>query len=254
MCKTYLSKPFRRAYIPLASVLLPRVSSWLKRNFAWEALQRCSPNLGKTQRISLPSPSATGAQGVTALTPTHASRLLSHLPWEYLRLPHVLCMQITPWDVALFLGRFCPSSSLWWRVLLRAYTSCKDTPWGGPLFANTGSVAWKPHFSSFYFLGCRGPRPPRPTVPPPSVPPPMVSPPPRSFLPVGIRRWRPSDESTSRSEPSQRPRLVKRPRLVNARGRLHFLPPYALDGSQQVLTLVNARGRVGTKDNKGSIN
>jgi len=58
------------------------------------------------------------------------------------------------------------------------------------------------------FLGYRGLRLLAPTVLPPIISPPMVPPPPRSFLPVGIGRWCPSDVSTPWSGPSQHPRPV----------------------------------------------
>jgi len=73
----------------------------------------------------------------------------------------------------------------------------------------------------------------------PTVPPPTMLPPPRSLPLVGIRGWHHPTISTPWSEPSQRPRPSRPP----------FSPHCALDGSCQVLTVVNARGHVGTPAN-----
>ena len=128
----------------------------------------------------------------------------------------------------------------------------------------TEGVAFKSIFLSYvHFLAYRGSRPPAPTMPPPSMPPP-----PRSLLPVGIGGWHHLGQSTFSGQlatPSRwaTPVAIEaqqwstpkagdvrtwwRPRLVDTRSGQHidFLLG-APGGSYHMLTLVNARVRVGT--------
>jgi len=183
-------------------------------------------------------------RGDDCLGANSCSQAPSHSPWEYFRLPHMPCMQITPWDVTLPWVVSVPVAFQRWRVLSRPHTSCTDPSWVRSLPTGTGGVAWKPPFSSIITVwGAEARGLHAPTVPPP----------PRSFLPVGIGGWHHSGIGTflvqnpvnirgrSTSEAGQRPRPVNRPRSVNSLA--HFMAPLM---GLTMLTLVNARGWAGT--------
>jgi len=63
-----------------------------------------------------------------------------------LRLPHVPCMQITPWDVTLIWVVFVPVALQRWYVLSHPYTSCTDPWWVGSLPTGNSGCGLKATF------------------------------------------------------------------------------------------------------------
>jgi len=124
------------------------------------ALQHCSPNLGKSQCVRPPSRSAS-CTGGDCLGANSCVQAPSHSSWECFRLPHVPCMQITLWDVALT-GRLCPSGSLTMartaafpRLMHRSLVSWVSPYWNWGCGLETTFLVY------YHCLGYRGTRPPR---------------------------------------------------------------------------------------------
>ena len=209
-------------------MLLPRVT------YDLSATPRGRPYDVVTQLRGIPAHKSSllevhPAQGMTTWVPTHApqplvtrpgsiSTFLSHhacrLPLGRGPLPGCVCPSGSP-KVA------CTAASI---HLMYGYFTIQVTPCR---YWEYGLEATFP-FSLLLILRYRGLLPCRPLhgLPYPWVSGggpsylwacPMVLPPPRSFLPVGIGRWHPSDVSAPWFRPSQRPRLV------NAQGLTIFL-------------------------------
>ena len=180
------------------------------------------------------------ARGVTTSVPTYAPQPL------VTRSGSISASRTMHADYPLgrgpLLGRICPSGSLKVaRSVASPYLMHRYfVSWVSPYWY------WEYGFGAtflFYYYSSEARGPHAPTVLHPTWPPH-----PRSLLPVGIGGWPYPTVGTSWLEPSQHQRPV------NARGRSTpetwsspFSSHCAPDGSHQVLTLVNARGRVDTQ-------